>query len=357
MKAFKYISLMAAAILMSACTLDIEKASLKNPDELVAPVLNEIGSIIPDSNTSTVEKVVFTWSAVDFGVPTQVQYSLYATMGGEKALIGQSYNNRLTVGKGDLVGVICNDLNAAKNETVNVGAYVEANIYGSDVTEAVASNEITFSIYTFLPPKKNIWLPGKYQGWNQLGTIVWEVAAGSSQYKILVDVSNTEETPYFFKIVDEGQNWVGMNDGYAPDGWTVAAESSDGNFSVPEEEPILWLTIDTKRKTVAKQVISKVALLGDFNTWSEPNELVFTYDATENIWTSPVVSFTEGASWLIRLNKDWTLKYGSAVASGDVPGGFEVTQGGDNIPAPGTGDYIVRLHGNRTPLVIEYVKQ
>ena len=28
-----------------------------------------------------------------------------------------------------------------------------------------------------------------------------------------------------------------------------------------------------------------------------------------------------------------------------------------NIPAPGTGDYIVRLHANRTPIVVTYEKQ
>ena len=35
----------------------------------------------------------------------------------------------------------------------------------------------------------------------------------------------------------------------------------------------------------------------------------------------------------------------------------EVTQGGSNIPSPEAGDYVVRLHTNRTPFVIEYVKQ
>ena len=61
--------------------------------------------------------------------------------------------------------------------------------------------------------------------------------------------------------------------------------------------------------------------------------------------------------WLLRLDKDWNLKYGSAVASSDIEGGFELTQGGNNNPTPGTGDYIVKLYANRTPLVVVYEKQ
>lgn len=358
MMKIKYFVMLAAALLMASCTLDKEKTCLGSMEDMVAPVLNPIADVLSDANTSGVEQVVFTWSDADFGADVSVLYSLYAVIGEAKALVGQSYSNNLAIAKGDLVGVVVNELGGKKNEDVDVNAYVEAIVSGTVGAEALVSNDISFSVFTYLPAKKNIWLPGAYQGWNQLGTMVWEYAAGTRQYKFLVNVSDGGEGPFYFKVVDEGQNWVGMNDGYKPVDWEVEdPDNSDGNFSVSADEPIIWLTIDTKKKEVYKETVTKVALIGDFNGWSEPNEPSFTYNVTDNVWESPVISFDGAGGWLVRLNANWDYKYGSAVPSSEVEGGFEVTQGGSNIPSPEAGDYVVRLHTNRTPFVIEYVKQ
>lgn len=91
----------------------------------------------------------------------------------------------------------------------------------------------------------------------------------------------------------------------------------------------MWLTINTKTKTVAREVVSKVALIGDFNEWKESEEPEFTYNAAKNVWESPVISFTEGKEWLLRLNGSWEHKYGDAVATTDIAGGFELTKGKD----------------------------
>lgn len=358
MKTIKYLAILAVSALMSACTLDIEKTSLGEAADFTAPVLNEVGDIVSDANTSGVEQVTFTWSSADFGASAQLQYSLYAKIGDKTALLGQSFTNFVSLAKGDIVGVLCNDLDAEKNTTVTVESYVEVNVYRSESTEPVISNMISYNVYTYLPSKKNIWLPGAYQGWSQFGTEVWEYAAGTSQYKILVNVSDGGEGPFYFKVVNEAGEWVGMNDGYTADGWEVAdAADKDGNFSVTAEEPILYLTIDTKKKTVVKEAISAVTLTGDFNGWAQgETEPAFTYNSTDNVWESPVITFAEGQGWKFRLNH--ALWYGDAGASDEIAGGVCTTQEASaNIPAPGTGDYIVKVHANRTPFVIEYVKQ
>lgn len=356
MKSLKYMAMVAASVLAASCTLDLPKEQISS--ELTAPVLRPVSNVISDANTTKVEQVNFTWDPADFGARTEILYSVYAELGSEKALIGQNYKNSLSINKGDLVGMICSSLKGEKNATVTVNAYVEAAIKDVVNSPVLTSEKVAFSVYTYLPPKKNIWLPGKYQDWNQFGTEIWETEAGTSTYKILVDVSNDAETPYYFKIVDENQSWVGMNEGYTPEGWEVADPSnSDGNFSVSADEPIMWLTINTKQKTVAREVVSKVAMIGDFNGWNESEEKELTYNAAKNVWESPVISFTEGQGWLLRLNKNWDHKYGSAVATNDIAGGYEITKGGENIPTPGTGDYIVRLYANRTPIVVTYEKQ
>ena len=357
MKNIKYMLILAVSLLMASCTLNKEKTCLGSAEDFVAPVLNPMADVLSDANTSSVEQIIYTWSDADFGADVSILYSVYAVKGEKKALVGQSYTTSLSIAKGDLVGVVFNDLGGAKNELVGIESFVEAKVNGTSMVESVVSNSVSYGVYTYLPAKKQIWLPGAYQGWNQLGTTIWEYAAGTSQYKFLVNVSDGGEGPYYFKVVDEGKSWVGMNDGYEPDGWEVADPAqSDGNFSVTKDEPILYLTIDTKKKKVSKETITKVAMIGGFNGWSDATEPEFTYNAEENVWVSPVIAF-DGSGWLVRLNGSWDWKYGSNVASSDIEGGFEITKGGSDISGTPTGNYIVKLHTNRDPFVIEYVQQ
>lgn len=359
MKSLKYMAIAAVAALAASCTLDLPKEQISS--ELTAPVLRPVSNVLSDANTTKVEQVVFTWDPADFGAKTEVLYSVYAELGKEKTLVGQNYKNSLSINKGDFVGMVCSSLNGEKNSDVTISAYVEATLKDVVNSPVLTSEKVSFMVHTYLPPKKSIWLPGKYQDWSQFGTEIIEVEAGTSTYKILVDVSNEAETPYYFKIVDENQSWVGRNDGYKPEGWEVAdPANSDGNFSVTEKESIMWLTINTKTKTVAREVVSKVAMIGSFQSekeWDEATEPEFRYDPAKNVWESPVISFKAGDQWLLRLNGSWDHKYGSAVATTDIAGGYEITKGGENIPAPGTGDYIVRLYANRTPIVVTYEKQ
>lgn len=359
MKSLKYMAIAAVAALAASCTLDLPKEQISS--ELTAPVLRPVSNVLSDANTTKVEQVVFTWDPADFGAKTEVLYSVYAELGKEKALVGQNYKNSLSINKGDFVGMVCSSLNGEKNSDVTISAYVEATLKDVVNSPVLTSEKVSFMVHTYLPPKKSIWLPGKYQDWSQFGTEIIEVEAGTSTYKILVDVSNEAETPYYFKIVDENQSWVGRNDGYKPEGWEVAdPANSDGNFSVTEKESIMWLTINTKTKTVAREVVSKVAMIGSFQSekeWDEATEPEFRYDPAKNVWESPVISFKAGDQWLLRLNGSWDHKYGSAVATTDIAGGYEITKGGENIPAPGAGDYIVRLYANRTPIVVTYEKQ
>lgn len=234
MKSLKYMAIAAVAALAASCTLDLPKEQISS--ELTAPVLRPVSNVLSDANTTKVEQVVFTWDPADFGAKTEVLYSVYAELGKEKTLVGQNYKNSLSINKGDFVGMVCSSLNGEKNSDVTISAYVEATLKDVVNSPVLTSEKVSFMVHTYLPPKKSIWLPGKYQDWSQFGTEIIEVEAGTSTYKILVDVSNEAETPYYFKIVDENQSWVGRNDGYKPEGWEVAdPANADGNFSVAEK--------------------------------------------------------------------------------------------------------------------------
>lgn len=373
MKCFRYIAAMALPFLIASCDLKIDRELIPAEEEFVAPVLSEISDVISDFPTAGEEEVVYTWNKADYGVNANVLYTLYAKLAetpapeeGEEtaeplvAELGQTNSPYFAIKKGDIVGAVVNELGAPENKEVEVVTYVEASVNGSDVVTRLKSNEISYTVFTFIAPIRSIYLPGRYQGWNQTGTEMWETAGGTNIYKMLVDVSNDnadDKGIYYFKVVTD--NWYGF-DVFKP-GWTVAdPASNDKNFSVTSEEPIIIVTVDTKKKTIDREVISAVTLTGDFNNWAtDDTEPEFTYDAANNVWLSPAISFTAGQGWAIRLNKDWARKYSApASESKYIEGGLVLTEnGGDNIPAPGTGSYVVKLHANRTPFEIEYVQQ
>ena len=62
---------------------------------------------------------------------------------------------------------------------------------------------------------------------------------------------------------------------------------------------------------------------------------------------------------MIRLNSTYDNKYGSSGNSSiAIPGGLElVANGGGNIIVDNAGTYVIKLHANRTPFVVELVKQ
>ena len=79
MKITRYAMMLAAATgLLSACQ-KLDEVKAYDPDKVVAPVLHALpGEIVitPDNMGST---QTFTWDAADFGVRTQINYSIEAS--------------------------------------------------------------------------------------------------------------------------------------------------------------------------------------------------------------------------------------------------------------------------------------
>ena len=81
-------------------------------------------------------------------------------------------------------------------------------------------------------------------------------------------------------------------------------------------------------------------------------------NCVNNIWTGGPITFSDGNEFLIRFNHAWDKKLGTATkASDDVENGYELVEGGDNMKVPEAGTYIMKIHGNRTPMVIVMEKQ
>lgn len=358
---------LVAAFCFVACEREFEKSLIGT--EAVAPVLENVSDQIVDALNSKAESVIFNWTPASFGAPTQIQYTLYMTgEGADDVLIGQTFSTSVAVEKATInSGAVA--LGVDKNATGTVGAKVVAAVYtgsAKSFKQSATSNTISFKVTTFEAPKDFIFLPGHYNGWgdsnDQEKWRVWEMDGGSKIYRTLVQFEEADYAPGFcpFKLY-AGGSWLGYNDGYEP-AWGRIYENNDGNWAVPASEPINFITVNMTTKKGTREAVSMVGLIGSFCSWAEDQEISFSYDKAENVWVAGPVTFTASDEFLVRLNGNWDgeNKYGTATAiCSDIPGGYELVNGAGaaNIVAPGSGQYLVKIYANRTPLVISYEAQ
>lgn len=362
MKLFKNIMLFATVALLASCETDVNTPQINNPETFVAPVIGNCGDVIVNADNSKTENVIFTWKPADFGQPVEVLYSVYLASGENSALLGTSSNGSLAVSKGDLNGVVINGLKAVANTTVDVTAYVTAKIAGTTDYEPIKSSLSNgFKVTTFAAPVKNLFAVGYFNDWKEGAAVeFWETSGGTNVYESLINFKEDSASPGLsgFKILTE-RSWSGGNWGYSA--FTVGeniTSSSDGNLVLPAG---YWkISVNRAAMSIDAVEVSSVDILGTFNSWNEtPANTPLIYDAIANIWASAPVEFDANGEFLIRLNANWNNKYGSSgTASTIITGGMElVTGGGSNIVVPEAGTYIIKLHANRTPYVVEVVKQ
>lgn len=370
MKITKYIMALATvATIMMACSTDVDEPQISSPSQFVAPVINNVGNVIINADNSKAENVVFTWNAADFGLPVQILYSVYLTKDGKTALMGTSFSTSFSISKGDFNGIVINGLGVPANESANVAAFVTAKLNGSDVYEAISSNQTNeFNVSTFAASLSWLYLCGEFSGgWDiNNAPIFWETAAGTNIFSCMVDFTPQTDNPTdpnrsYFKVTVE-QSWSGDNWGYnaLKPSWDYP-EQADSNLSLDMSEgKIFQITVNTsdkENKTIKKEAIGNtISLIGSFNDWA--GDADFVYDYKESAWLTAPLDFVAGEEIKIRLNYDWGVNWGdSGVASDAIAGGFELKTNGDNIKVAEAGTYVVKMHANRTPFVLELIKQ
>ena len=145
MKITKYFLSMAAALGMIAGCYQPEMVQISAPEDVVAPVLDAIdGPIEITSANMALESVVFNWTAADYGVKTQVNYSLEAATAAAPetvAVITSGLTDTTTVvGYETLNQILFNDLKladgVAENVVFKIGAQVGeySKLYSNEIT-------------------------------------------------------------------------------------------------------------------------------------------------------------------------------------------------------------------------------
>ena len=357
---------MAAAAAMVAGCYKPEMNQIAAPEDVVAPVLEAVEGPIEITPSNMVDGVVaFTWSAADYGVPTQINYSLEAaTAAAPDAKVTITSGITTTSAEVDyetLNAILYNDLGLADGvaEDVNfsigvkVGEY--AKIYSNAVTVSckVTAAEKTYPTLTVAGSYAyNNWTPGK-------GQFVFDFDGTDTKYSGVIDFGE-DVSALQFKFV--GAAW-GQNEFSVPSGEAQAAEAAElplvagggDNIAAYTTHRYYSLTLDkTTPKVIKNFSFNSLGVIGDATPtgWDADTDMQFNADKQRFYVDITLIDGTIK----FRVDDAWTLDWGGADGLLEKGGANIAVTAGDyriyvnlNDPANPTYELNAKMYGKDEP--------
>ena len=350
MKITKYFLSMAAAVGMIAACQKTEMVQIAAPENVMAPVLEAVeGAIEITPSNLGLEKAAFTWSLADFGVKTQVNYSLEAATAANsdaKVVIVsgitadaealEAGSLTFTVEYEKLNAILFNDLKlndgVAENVLFTVGAKVGE-------YAPVYSNAITVSCKVTAAEKQypKLYVVGSYNGWSHdKNQYLFDFAGTDAVYQGMVDFGE-DHAANEFKITGGawGNDEHSMSGPHDAESKTIALVAGGGdNINVYQAKRYYHLTFDRALTLTADFSFDQLGVIGDFNGWGA--DVVMEFNASKQRFYADV-EFSADGGFKFRADAGWDVNWG-------VKGGV-LELNGDNI-AVTAGNYRVYVNMN-----------
>ena len=351
MRITKYLLSMAAALGMIAGCQKPEMVQISAPEDVVAPVLAAVeGPIEITSANLGLDKVTFEWTPADYGVKTQVNYSIEvatAAAPASKVTVTSGItatSEQLEAGKVTsdvtyeaLNAILFNDLKLADGIAEDVNFFI-----GAKVGEyaKIYSNVITVSCKVTAAEKEypKLYVVGSYNGWSHdKNQYLFDFEGTDAVYQGMVDFG-ADHAANEFKIT--GGGWG--NDEHSMDGAhdaeskTIKVTDGGGdNINVYQAKRYYHLTYDRSAHTLTADFsFDQIGVIGDFNGWGADVVMEFN-EAKQRFYAD--VEFPEDGGFKFRADAGWDVNWGSKTE------GF--LDGGDNIPVT-AGNYRVYVNMN-----------
>ncbi len=344
MKITKYFLSMAAAVGMIAGCQKPEMIQIAAPEDVKAPVLDAVAGPIEITPTNMgLEKVTFSWSAADYGVPTQINYSLEAARAAAPETV-VTITSGLTTTTAEVTydvlnQILFNDLKLADGVAEDVTFKIGAKL---GEYEKVYSNAITVSCKVTAAEKvyPKLYVVGSYNGWSHdKNQYIFDFVGEDAVYQGLVDFG-ADHASNEFKITAGawGNDEHSMDGAHDPEAKTIAVTDGGGdNINVYQAKRYYHLTYDRAAHTLTADVsFDQIGVIGSFNGWGADVVMNFN-EVKQRLYAD--VEFAEDAEFKFRLDADWAVSYGLGAD------GFLTSDNGANIPAK-AGNYRVYLNMN-----------
>lgn len=347
MKITKYFLSMAAAVGMIAGCQKPEMIQIAAPEDVKAPVLEALaGPIEITPSNMGLEKVTFSWSAADFGVPTQVNYSLEAARAAAPEAV-VTITSGLTSTTAEITydvlnQILFNDLKltdgVAEDVTFKVGAKLGEyeKIYSNVITvscKVTAAEKVYPKLTVAGSYAYNNWSPGK-------GQFVYDFAGTDVQYSGVIDFGE-DVSALQFKFV--GEAW-GNNEFSVPAGEAQTPEAAEltlvagggDNIAAYTTHRYYSLTLDKSAPKVIKNFsFNSIGVIGDATAtgWDADTDMQFNPEK-QRFYVD--MTLADGTI-KFRANDAWDLNWGGADGA--------LVVNGDNI-AVTAGNYRIYVNLN-----------
>ena len=351
MKITRYFAMLAAVIGLSSACQELEHV-VYAPNDVVAPVLNAVEDINISMDNISTGSVSFSWVAADFGVPTQIAYTLdmSADVNGETKVVNIFKNVTGTLGSvsyESLNGKLLYDFNFAPGVEgeVNFTLYASLNVgdkYASNVVTAKATAAVAERTYP------TVWVIGDYCGWDHKATqFLYDYAGADDIYSGVVDFG--EKAANGFKLTgiagwDDTCNWgeeVKATEADEPS--SIQLITGGGSQDIKRYAKRFYGFSFSKSTLVLTKNYSfdKVGIIGLNGDWNNDIEMSFNSAAQKQVFYADI-EVAAATEFKFRMDGGWDLNFG-----GDMKA---LSQGGNNIAIePGT--YRVYLNLNNPEAV------
>ena len=323
MKITKYLTMLAAVVGMTAACQKEEFVTF-NPDNVVAPVLHAVEDIVVTVDNKS-EAVTFTWDAADFGVKTQVYYSLDMAKGEKSVnLFSGVSGTSMNVSMDNINNKAFNDLEIPSGEAGDVLFKLSAKLnVGASYAAAPVAAKVTPTAAEKVYPK--LWVVGSYNGWahDASNLFLYNYAEDDDAYMAVIDFG-ADHAANEFKIT--GGGWG--NDEHSATGAQAEEAASvsmvvggGDNVSAYKAKRFYHLTFSRSALTLSKNYsFDQVGIIGLNGDWN--NDIVMEFSKAKQRFYADI-DVPAATEMKFRMDADWGVNFG-----GDMKA---LTNGGDNI--------------------------
>lgn len=352
MKSYKYLLFALGALLMGCEELEMSRTYPEQ--EIVAPRLGEIPDISITANNMD-QEMDFTWSKADFGVPTQVDYALEASLTTTPSLelITGLTTNSIVLSYELLNQVLFNGLEMESDKATPVYFFVSAKI-GS--REKIYSAPVPAQITTTKASKAYpmVYVIGSFNAWQDYPQTqqLFDFDGTDTNYSGLIGFGGKASEGFKIRGTQSGwsdeSNWGLDSEADAPatEAKSIAliSKGSSSNISIYSHD---FYSFTFDKSGPALSVNFRFDCLGVIgsatpNGWDADTDLQFD-PKSQRFWAD--IALTDGEI-KFRADDSWDLNWG--LRAGD---NF-LSSGGDNI-AVSAGEYRLWLDLNN-PKEIRY---
>lgn len=329
-------SLAALSIAFGLTSCKPENKVIFNPEEVVAPVLESIGSEYVLVEGETMAELKF--SPADFGFAAAVKYSAFVDLASNEESKAKEVAS-VTGSYADSVITLPLPSASVNNALLSLGApfgspvtakiFIKAQAYGEKlpIDNCVAfSNEITTDITPYDAEKvyAKVYVIGSYCGWkHDKSLFLFNYAEDGTNFTGIIDFTEEFENNEF-KLTDQG-DWNGGNFGLAEEISDIEAGelqliNDGGSKNITGYNQHRFYNFQFNNSTLVltfKKSFDQVGVIGLNGDWD--NDVVMDYYPAKQLFYADVEA-ADATEFKFRLDADWGTNWGvdGALGAGNI---------------------------------------